>query len=67
MKTPRDPRNGQLVFCDQRPFRIVNGRRVWLTPPPPALLAELLLEQERLALIAQASAALGRPITPAEP
>jgi hypothetical protein len=33
-----DPISGQLVACnihgENRLFRIVDGRRVWLTPPP---------------------------------
>lgn len=30
-----NPPPTHLVQCDGLPFQIVEGRRVWLTPPPP--------------------------------
>lgn len=41
---------GQLVTDGRHQFRIVNGVRVWISDPPPALRAELLIEAERLRL-----------------
>ena len=39
---------GQIVTDGQHQFRIVGGQRVWISTPPPALRAELLIEAERL-------------------
>ncbi len=33
---------GQVVTCGPHTFRIVNGRRIWLSTPPAEHLSELL-------------------------
>ena len=39
---------GQIVTDGQHQFLIRDGRRVWISTPPTALRAELLIEAERL-------------------
>lgn len=41
---------GRVVTDGRNTFRIINGRRVWISEPPPTLRAELLIEAERLRL-----------------
>jgi hypothetical protein len=50
---------GMVVTDGQHQFRIENGRRVWISTPPPDLRAELLIEAERLRL--------SQPLRPQEP
>jgi hypothetical protein len=40
---------GMVVTDGRNQFLIKNGRRVWLSTPPPALRQELLIEADRLA------------------
>lgn len=42
------PHEGMVVTDGQHQFLIRDGRRVWISTPPPALRAELLIEAERL-------------------
>jgi hypothetical protein len=37
------------VTCNGLPFAIINGRRVWLTTPPPDVLADIHYDQKRAA------------------
>lgn len=41
---------GMIVTDGQNTFRIVKGQRLWLSPLPPDLRDELLIEAERLRL-----------------
>jgi hypothetical protein len=45
-----DPCNGQLVTDGYHQFRIVNGQRQWLSPPPQTQLMEMQLEAHSLRL-----------------
>jgi hypothetical protein len=38
------------VTCNGLPFAIINGQRVWLTPPPPESLAEMTHDKQRAAV-----------------
>ena len=44
----RQTHEGMVVTDGQHQFLIRDGRRVWISTPPPALRAELLIEAERL-------------------
>jgi hypothetical protein len=35
------------VTCNGLPFAIINGQRVWLTTPPPEVLADIHYDQAR--------------------
>jgi hypothetical protein len=50
MVMERITHEGLVVTDGQNQFLIKNGRRVWLSDPPPALRRELLIEAERLAV-----------------
>ena len=41
MTTPQ-PGRRRVVACGPHLFALVNGRRVWLTPPPPDQLDDAL-------------------------
>lgn len=49
-RRPTSEHEGQIVTDGRNRFRIVNGVRVWESPPPAPLRTELLLEAERLRL-----------------
>jgi hypothetical protein len=38
---------GAIVTDGRNIFRIINGRRVWLTPPPPLVLSEIFDDQRK--------------------
>jgi hypothetical protein len=52
-RRPESEHEGQIVTDGRNTFRIVNGQRVWESPPPPSLRTELLIEAERLRLSRQ--------------
>ena len=38
---------GAIVTDGRNIFRIINGQRVWLTPPPPLVLSEIFDDQRK--------------------
>jgi hypothetical protein len=38
---------GAIVTDGRNIFRIIDGQRVWLTPPPPFALSEIFDDQRR--------------------
>jgi hypothetical protein len=43
MTRPDQPGRHRVVACGSHLFALVDGRRVWLTPPPPDQLPDSLL------------------------